>query len=521
MFCVAIGPGSASKSRKISPRVKTNNSGTAGSPGLSVPNLARRIGLFDATMLVIGGIVGSGIFRNPHVVAKEVHAPWLILGAWIFGGLIAMAGAFVYAELTASRPAVGGQYAYFKEAYHPALAFVYGWALLLVIQTGGMAAVSITFADYSVQMARTLGAGGMIEGLDHLGRFLPGTDPSQAGNAAGKLIAIVALAGLTVINCLGVRAGTAVQTTLTVLKMLAIAGLVGCGLFLLKPASGADVTVAADASGFSAVRQFGAAMVPVLFAYGGWQTAAFIGGEVKNPRRNLPLGLILGVLGVIALYLSVNWVCLRALGTAGLAATPTPAADVAKLALGERGSFLISAGIIISTLGFLSQGMLTAPRVYFAMADDGLFFRILARIHPETQVPVAAVALQGITAVAIALSGRYEQILNYVVSVDFIFYGLTATCVFVFRRRDRERVASGVKPSPAGSELGAVAGEAGPGGFRVPWHPLTTLFFIGSCWLVVLNLVFKYPKDSFVGVVIMLAGIPVYLYWQRRRRLAS
>jgi APA family basic amino acid/polyamine antiporter len=305
--------------------------------------------------------------------------------------------------------------------------------------------------------------------------------------------------------------------------MMAIAGLVGCGLVLLKPASGAHTTVAIDASGFAALRQFGAAMVPVLFAYGGWQTAAFIGGEVKNPRRNLPLGLIFGVLGVIALYLSVNWVCLRALGSAGLSQTPTPAADVAKLALGERGSFLISAGIIISTLGFLSQGMLTAPRVYFAMAEDGLFFRILARIHPATQAPVAAVALQGITAVAIALSGRYEQILNYVISVDFIFYGLTATCVFVFRRRHRLTPAAGQGiPATAGSAGDSEFAEAlGPRNFRVPGHPITTVFFIASCWLVVLNLVFQYPRDSFVGLVMMLTGIPVYLFWQRRRRLLS
>jgi APA family basic amino acid/polyamine antiporter len=506
---------------KITRGLKTNTAETIPPTGTAAPHLAQRIGLFDATMLVIGGIVGAGIFRNPHVVANEIHAPFLILGAWILGGMIALTGAFIYAELAAARPAVGGQYAYFKEAWHPVLAFVYGWALLLVIQTGGMAAVSITFADYSVQMARTLGASGPIEMLDRLGRFLPGVDLAMAGNAAGKLIAILTMGILTVINCLGVRAGTTVQTTLTVLKMIAIAGLVGCGLVLIKPASGAPAFIAADASGFGGLRQFGAAMVPVLFAYGGWQTAAFIGGEVKNPRRNLPLGLIFGVLGVIVLYLSVNWVCLRALGSSGLSQTPTPAADVARLALSDRGSLFISAAIIISTLGFLSQGMLTAPRVYFAMADDGLFFRILARIHPETQVPVAAVALQGVTAVVIALSGRYEQILNYVISVDFIFYGLTATCVFVFRHHDRVAMAAG-QGSPA-REANAVgsggAKDPAPTNYRVPGHPFTTLFFIASCWLVVLNLVCKYPKDSFVGLLMMLTGIPVYLYWQRRRRL--
>jgi APA family basic amino acid/polyamine antiporter len=225
----------------------------------------------------------------------------------------------------------------------------------------------------------------------------------MSGLGAGKMIAVVALAGLTIINCLGVRAGTVVQSGLTVLKMLAIAGLVGCGLFFVGAADSTPTAVAPDGGGFKAITSFGAAMVPVLFAYGGWQTACFIAGEVKNPKLNLPLGLLLGVLGVIALYLSVNWVCLRALGPAGLAATSTPAADVAKLALGAQGSFLISAGIVISTLGFLSQGMLTAPRVYFAMADDGLFFKELARVHPVTHVPVAAIALQGLLAVAIAL----------------------------------------------------------------------------------------------------------------------
>jgi APA family basic amino acid/polyamine antiporter len=452
------------------------------------PHLARRVGLFDITMVVIGGIVGAGIFRNPHVVAMEVHQPLVILGAWLLGGFVALAGAFIYAELTAIREAVGGQYAFLKEAYHPGLAFVYGWALLLVIQTGGMAAVSVTFADYSIRLLESMHADGCVSLLKRAGEM--------SGLGAGKMIAVVALAILTIINCLGVRAGTVVQSGLTVLKMLAIAGLVGCGLFFVGAADSTPTAVAPDSGGFKAITSFGAAMVPVLFAYGGWQTACFIAGEVKNPKRNLPLGLLLGVLGVIALYLSVNWVCLRALGPAGLAATSTPAADVAKLALGAQGSFLISAGIVISTLGFLSQGMLTAPRVYFAMADDGLFFKELARVHPVTHVPVAAIALQGLLAVAIALTGQYEQILNYVVSVDFIFYGLTATCIFVFRRRD---------------------GALGPiDGTRVPGHPYTTIFFIACCWLVVVNSIYAEPKNSLIGLGLMLTGVPVYFFWKRK-----
>lgn len=457
---------------------------SAASGGLQ---LARRVGLFDATMVVIGGIVGAGIFRNPHVVATEVHSRWLILGVWLLGGLIALAGAFVYAELTASRAAVGGQYAYLKEAYHPALAFTYGWGLLLVVQTGGMAAVSVTFADYSLRLLELSGADTFVSILKGLG--------AATGLGPGKVMATAALLALTVVNCLGVRAGTTLQSCLTVLKMVAIGGLVAGGLFLAKGAAGgAEVQAASDSS-----LHAGAAMVPVLFAYGGWQTACFIAGEVKDPNRNLPLGLLFGVLGVVALYLSVNWVCLRTLGPAGLAATTTPAADVAQAALGARGSLFISAGIVISTLGFLSQGMLTAPRVYFAMADDGLFFRGLARIHPITQAPVAAIALQGILAAAIALTGRYEQILNYVVSVDFLFVGLTATCIFVLRRRD------------------AAAGRP-RGGFGVPGHPWTTLLFIAACWLVVLNSIHAQPANSLVGLALMLTGVPVCWIWNRSTR---
>ena len=445
-------------------------------------------------MIVIGGIVGAGIFRNPHVVASQVHTPFLILGAWLAGGVIALGGAFIYAELSATRDAVGGQYAYFREAFHPALAFVYGWAMLLVIQTGGMAAVSVTLADYSLRLLQVIGADAVVWHLEAAGQAV--------GIGSGKLVAVLVLGILTMINCLGVRAGTFVQSALTVLKMLAIAGLVVTGLFLAK-ATGVTVDAGHGPPAlFDEVTHFGAAMVPVLFAYGGWQTACFIAGEVKNPKRNLPLGLLLGVVGVVVLYLSVNWVCLEVLGVNQLASTNTPAADVAERAHGMHGSFFISSAIVISTLGFLSQGMLTAPRVYFAMAEDGLFFRSLAWVHPKTRVPVGAIVLQGLLAMAIALTGRYEQILNYVVSVDFVFYGLTALCVFVFRRRD-----------------GAGAARR----FRVPGHPITTVLFISCCWLVVLNSIYAEPVNSLVGLGLMLTALPAYWLWRgpwSRARLA-
>jgi APA family basic amino acid/polyamine antiporter len=439
--------------------------------------LVRRLGLFDATMIVMGGIIGSGIFINPYVVARQVNTPFLVLGVWALGGLIALTAAFIWAELAALRPEVGGQYAYLREAFHPSVAFLYGWALLLVIQTGGMAAVAVTFARYFVELTRVA--------------------------VADWSVAVLALASLTVINCFGVRSGSTVQSVLMVLKIVAIIALIVCGLLFAGPSS-APVAPTSGPLGqpisFDLLTAVGAAMVPVLFAYGGWQTASFVAGEIREPKKNLPRGLIIGVTGVVILYLAVNFVCLRVLGTSALAATTTPASDIMRLALGETGARAIAAGIAISTLGFLSQGMLTAPRVYFAMAEDGLFFKAVGRLHPKTRVPIIAIVLQGLLAIVIALSGRYEQILNYVVSVDFIFFGLTAACIFVFRRRKQNRDVA---------ETNVIT--------TVPGHPVTTGLFVVICWLVVINTVHKYPENTLIGLAILFAGIPAYFFWRRRK----
>src|SRR5206468_3759547 len=293
----------------------------------------------------------------------------------------------------------------------------------------------------------------------------------------------------------GVRAGSTAQNVLMVLKVLAILSLIACGLVLAPAAGGAGGHTGAGGAGagagarhaldgplsFELVTAFGAAMVPVLFAYGGWQTAAFVAGEIREPRRNLPRGLIMGVAGVVVLYLAVNAVCVRVLGTAGLARSETPASDVMRSALGASGARVIAAGIALSTLGFLSQSMLTAPRVYFAMADDGLFFRRVAWVHPRTRVPVIAIALQGALAIIIAFSGRYEQTLNHVGSVDWIFFALAASCVFVLRRRDAAR--------PGDAET-----------HEIPGHPVTTALFVAVSALVVVNTVYKYPANSAVGL---------------------
>jgi basic amino acid/polyamine antiporter, APA family len=448
--------------------VNDSQVGVRGSSTTDKPSLARQLGLFDATMLVMGGIVGAGIFINPYVVAQQVHTPALILGAWIFGGIIGVGGAFIWAELAATLPEVGGQYAYLREAYHPAVAFLYGWVLLLVIQTGGMAAVSITFARYFLELT----------GL----------------HTPDWIVAVTALATLTLINCLGVKTGGRTQSALMVMKIIAIAGLVIAGLLL----AGKHVTATTSADRAWSLTAFGGAMVPVLFAYGGWQTANFIAAEVKEPKKNLPRGLLIGMLGVLVLYTAVNWVCLRSLGPQALAATSTPATAVMRLALGQRGATFIAAAIAISTLGFLSQSILTAPRVYFAMADDGLFFRAVAWLNPRTRVPVVAIVLQSVWTIVIALSGKYEQILNYVIAMDFLFFGLTATTIFVFRSR-------------------ASRGTMNPSdGYRIPGHPVSTLIFVAICWWVVANTIYRYPQNSLVGFALLLAGIPVYWLWSRR-----
>jgi APA family basic amino acid/polyamine antiporter len=424
----------------------------------------RQLGFFDATMIVMGGIVGAGIFANPSEVAHRVHTPALILGVWAMGGVLALLGAFIWAELATRLPGAGGQYLYLREAWHPAVAFVYGWVLLLVTQTGGMAAVAVTFAFYF--------------------RRLTGIAWSDGAIAAAVLL------GLTAINCFGARAGSNVQSALMLLKVGAIAALVAIGWAF----GGTAAVVAAPPSSPGLLRSIGAAMIPIAFAYGGWQTATFVAGEMRDARRDLSRGLVAGVVGVVLLYLAVNVACLRVLGPRGLEATSTPASEVMRLALGERGAQWIAVGVAISTLGFLSQGMLTAPRVYYAMARDGLFFARVGRLSPRTGAPVFAIVLQGIAATVIACSGKYGEILNFEVTVDFIAFGMTAAALFVFRRRM----------------------SSGDGIYLTPGHPYTTAIFVLACAGIVGSAIAAAPGNSAIALGILVAGIPVYWCWSRR-----
>jgi len=437
------------------------------------PKPRRQLGLFDAIMIVMGGIVGAGIFANPSEVAHRVHTPFLILGVWVLGGFIAMCGAFIWAELATRLPGTGGQYLYLREAYHPSVAFVYGWGLLLVTQTGGMAAVAVIFSSYF--------------------RALTGVVWNDSA------IAGVVLLILTGINCLGARAGSNVQSALMLLKIAALAALVVLG-FGLGGGSLKSGPLLAQPVSFGLLQSIGSAMVPIAFAYGGWQTATFVAGEMRDPRRDLSRGLLLGVAAVVGLYLAVNLACLRVLGPVGLDATTTPASDVMRIALGERGARWIAVGIAISTLGFLSQSMLTGPRVYYAMARDGLFFKSVGRLSRHTRAPVVAIILQGVAATIIACSGTYGEILNFAITVDFIFFGMTAASLFILRRRQ------------VGSDAAI---------YRVPGYPFTTILFVLSCAGIVGSAIVASPANSAIALGIMVAALPVYYYWSKFKRPRS
>lgn len=427
---------------------------------------ARRLGLFSATMLVIGGIIGSGIFRNPAEVANRVKTPSLILLVWGMGAVIALIGAFIFAELGQRRPKVGGGYAYLREAFGPLAGFLYAWALLLVMATGAIAAVAMIFASY---LASLLG-------------WPESTQPALAGGA---------IVVLTLVNIVGVRPAAWTQNLFTILKLAAIAGLVIAAFFLTAPATSAATPATPPNSVFLAL---GAALVPVLFAFGGWQQTNFVAEEIINPERNLPRALILGVLAVVAAYLLVNVAYLRAMGPVALAASTAPAADTMAAISGETGRRLIAAGIVASTFGFLNLVILVSPRVYQAMARDGLFFASFARLHPTWKTPVAAILLQGAWALTLLYYKKYGELNDYVVFGDWIFFGLNAAALFVIRRHDGARITP----------------------FRVPLHPWSTLAFIAAAIYVVFGSVVSNPGNAIRGAGLLLLGIPIFLFWRRR-----
>ncbi|MBA2259427.1 MAG: amino acid permease [Acidobacteria bacterium] len=433
----------------------------------------RALGPFDATMVVIGGIIGSGIFINPYIVAQRLDSSALVLGAWVAGGAIALAGAYSYAELGALFPRAGGQYVYLRDAYHPIAGFLYGWALLALIESGAIAAVAITFANYALRLA---------------GR----------PDVAAIPVAIGAIVLLSIINYLGVKPGSRVLNVLVVLKVGALAVLIVAGAMAPMQPGWWTAARASTDSGVTVALSFGAALIPILFAYGGWQNANYVAEEIENPRRNLPLSLLAGTTAVVVIYVLINAVYLRALGLEGLAATTTPASKAAEGLFGAWGDRFVTAAIAISTFGFLDLAILAPTRVYYAMAADKLFFPALAHLHSRFRTPWLAILIQSTWSCVLAATGRYEQLLNYVVFADWIFFGLTVGTVLVFRRT-------------------VPLAQREPDAYRAPGYPFVQILFVLISAAVVFSVVRADPAAALRGAALLALGVPVYAWFARKR----
>jgi len=430
---------------------------------------ARRLGLFSATMAVIGGIIGGGIFRTPAAVAERTGSASLALVTWGVGGVIALIGAFCFGELGERKPKAGGSYVYLRDAFGPQAAFLNAWAQLLIMLPGGTAAVAVVFAGYA----------GPLLGLPP---------------AATVPLAVGAIVFVSGVNYVGVKPASVMQNVFVILKLAALAVLIVVGLTATVPYHPLPSPTVPVSGGVAVA--LGAALVPVLFTYGGWQNTNLIAEEIIEPERNLPRALVLGVLGVIVVYVLANITYLRLLSAPGLAASTAPAADAMREALGPRGggASLIGAGIAVSAFGFLNLNTLVAPRMFQAMAQDGLLFRRLAELHPRYRTPTAAILVFSGWTIVLTLSGTFSQLVDYVVFGDWIFFALAVATLFVYRRRDR---------------LAGVSGS----GFRVPGYPVLPAVFVLAALYVVASSVGANPRNAAIGTGLLLLGMPVY--WLR------
>jgi APA family basic amino acid/polyamine antiporter len=453
------------------------NSGTTTPPSSPTageqPQLLRALGLWETSSIVMGIMIGTAIFIVPAEITREVGSPRAALGVWVVAGVLSLFGALSFAELGAMLPQAGGQYVYLREAYGSLVSFLCGWSFFTAAQTGGISVLAVGFAQF-------------------LGEFYPLSPWGQ------KVAAAASIAVFTIINYRGVREGGRVQSVLTGLKVGAIVALTVLGYVLVHglPAGPSSLPTPTG-SGF--VSSFGVAMVGALWAYEGWNACTFAAGEVKRPERNLPLALILGTSVVIALYLGLNLVYYHVLQLPEIAGSMRVGSDAAVVIFGRTGSYLITLLIIISTLGSLNGSILAAPRVYYAMACDGLFFRWCAAVHPRYRTPHLALTLQGVFAIVIVALGTYEQLFTYVIFAAWVFYALTAYAVIVLRRKLPDL------PRP----------------YRVTGYPLVPLIFVlTSAWFIV-NTLMEKPVEAGIGALIVALGVPVYLIWKRRGRPAA
>jgi APA family basic amino acid/polyamine antiporter len=432
-------------------------------PGPASPTIgyARRLNAWDAAMVVVGGVIGSGIFLTPAAIARQTGSGEEQLLAWAIGGVVALMGVLCYAELGTRRPNAGGGYVNLRDAFGLVVAFVYGWNLLVVNHSGSIAAVATVFVEYAAAA---------------LGTTLSDPRPYAVGT-------IVFLTG---INWFGIRAGSLAQNILTVLKLAAIAILIAVGLSV----RGAPPPAAAP--GPISPFAFGGALMPVLFSYGGWYYVNDIAGEVREPQRTIPRALIFGMLLVAACYLLANLSYLAVLGHEGLAASKAPAADLMRHAFGDAGARVIAGGIAISTLGFCNISMIGAARVFQVMGADGVFFRSASRLHPRWRSPNVALVLLAFAASMLALTGTFDQLLNYSTVGDWLGMAVVIATLFWYRRKQ----------------------PADPTAFRTPWYPVLPVAFLAVVLWIVGTTIWQHPGDAGMGALITLAGLPIYFIWR-------
>ncbi|HET8712332.1 MAG TPA: amino acid permease [Gemmatimonadales bacterium] len=433
-------------------------------------DLKRELTLLDAVMINAGTMIASAIFLVPADVAAAVPGVGLMTIAWVVGGAISVLGALSVAELAAAYPEAGGQYAYLREAYGPLWGFLYGWTALLVINPASIAAISVAFARY-------------------IGFFTPLSEP------AIRAIAVLSIFALTLLNGRGVRLGATTQNVLTFAKIGALLVMVGAA-FLLPGGSTANLSqLWPQGPVASWIGPFGVAMVAVLWAYDGWIETTYVGGEIQDPGRNLPRSIILSTLIVVALYTVVSFSFAYVLSPERMAGSKVVASDAAAVVLGGGGAAFVAAAILMSTLGSNNGQILAGPRIPYAMARGGLFFRSQAHVHPRYATPVVALLTQAVIASVLAASGTYNTLFTYVVFASFLFYGLSAAAVIRLRRR-----------APALERP-----------YRAWGYPFTPLIFIAfAAWLVV-STVIETPRESAVGAGLILLGLPGYYYWKKGR----
>ncbi len=461
--------------------------------------LVQGLGLLSSTAIVMGSMIGSGIFIVSADIARQVQSPGLLILVWVLTAFLTMAGALSYGELAAAMPRAGGQYVYLRESLGPLFGFLYGWTLFLVIQTGTIAAVAVGFAKFLGVFLPAVSASSYLLNFGAItlfGKSWPVALSTQ------QLLAIVCIALLTALNCFGLKLGALVQNIFTVTKTAALLGLVLFGYLLGRNAG----VVAVNFSDFwrgaslnvSVLTVVAVAMVGALFAADAWNNITFTAGEVTNPRRNLPLSLVLGTGAVLVLYLAANFVYLSVLPLEAIqsAKEDRVGTAAAQVILGSGGHYLMAALIVISTFGCANGLVLAGARVYYAMARDGLFFGVARRVHPKYHAPVYSLLLQGVWASALTLSGTYNQLLDYVIFAVLLFYILTISGLFVLRqtRPEMERP------------------------YRALGYPLLpALYILVAAFIEVQLLRFK-PQFTWPGLGIVVLGVPVYLVLRTARR---